>query len=234
MGDDGNVIRDNDGNPKRRISQDIYDAIMRVIQLDGVFIQNYDRLSGILDVEKFGEESRALNIAEYIRTLTNEQLGIINRYFTNDNDNNLRDVFEYFGQGSIYDSNHDSQRNMLNRDTGNLVRYRVHMADGPGVYGRWHSFIRCSILLGIEEEKWRKLDRLLAIAYIIHYNVKPIQSHEFPGGDRPENIPNKQRVSWREENFGLLESWRDYVSNANSEGLDKILGRSFYYQSPLD
>ena len=31
IGDDGNVILDNDGRPKRRISQDIYDAIKRVI-----------------------------------------------------------------------------------------------------------------------------------------------------------------------------------------------------------
>jgi hypothetical protein len=234
IGDDGNVILDDDGTPKRRISKDILEPYSRVYPLYGIFTQNYNRSSGKLDVEKFSQESTDLNIAEDVRTLTNEQLGIISSHFNIDNDSNLSDAFEYFGQGSIYDPEHDSQRVMINRDTGNLTRFRVHMADGPGVYGRWHAFIRSSILLGIEQEIWIKLDRLIAIAYIIHFAVNPLQSFQFPGGDGPENIPAKQRYSWREENTELLDSWRDHASKANLEELDKILGRSFYYQSPFD
>ncbi|MGB8938442.1 MAG: hypothetical protein WCC17_25395 [Candidatus Nitrosopolaris sp.] len=49
---------------------------MRVIKLDSVFIQNYDRFSGILNVEKFSLGSSNLNIAEDVRTLTNEQTSI--------------------------------------------------------------------------------------------------------------------------------------------------------------
>ena len=96
-------------------------------------------------------ETTDLNIVDDFKSLTNEQLKIISRSFAidNDNDNNLRDAFEYFGQGSIYDSKHDSQRSMIDGGTGKL-RYRVHMVDGAGVYGRWHSFIRASILFKIE------------------------------------------------------------------------------------
>ena len=84
-----------------------------------------------MDIEKFSQESRDLNIAEDVRTLTNEQLKIINRYFTIDNDYNLRDAFEYFGQGSIYDSEKETSSSLFttlstttrslkinNRDTG--------------------------------------------------------------------------------------------------------------------
>jgi hypothetical protein len=234
LGDDGNAILDNDGNPKRRISEGIFNSIRRVFQLEGIFIRNYNRISDKLDTEGFGRESTDLNIEDDLKSLTNEQLKIISRYFSIDNDNNLRDAFEYFGQGSIYDSEHDSQRSMIDSRTGKLVRYRIHMADGAGVYGRWHSFIRASILFKIEEEIWLKLDRLLACAYIIHYTVSPIQSDQFPGGDAIENIPSKQKSSWREENIELLKSWREYVSKSNLDELDKILGRSFYNQSPFD
>jgi hypothetical protein len=54
--------------------------------------------------------------------------------------------------------------------TGEIIPYRIHMADGAGIYGRWHTFIRSSILLGIEEKSWIEIDRLLlAVAYMIHY-----------------------------------------------------------------
>ena len=49
----GNVIFDENGKPKRRISRDIYHPLMRVIQLDGVLLLNYDRFTGKLNVENF-------------------------------------------------------------------------------------------------------------------------------------------------------------------------------------
>lgn len=118
--------------------------------------------------------------------------------------------------------------------TGEIIPYRIHMADGAGIYGRWHTSIRSSILLGIEEKSWIEIDRLLAVAYMIHYTVKPLQSYQFPGGDSPENIPPKQTNAWRDENIHLIESWRISISKANSDELDKILGRSYFFESPFD
>jgi hypothetical protein len=171
----GNVIVDENGELKRRISRDIYDPLMRVLQLDGVFVSNYDRLTGKLNVENFRQAINP-NINKDLKMLSQEQLKIIKKYFTIGK-SDLRDAFEYFGQGSLYDSTHDFLRMYEHPITGEIIPYRIHMADGSGIYGTWHTFIRASILLGIEEKSWIEIDRLLAVAYMIHYTVKPLQSY---------------------------------------------------------
>jgi hypothetical protein len=232
----GNVIFDEIGRPKRLISQKLRDAVGNVFGLDRAFIGNYDRLTGKLNVEDFVYAVNSLGIEEDIKMLSQKQLEIIKNYFTIDN-SDLRDAFEYFGQGSLYDSQHDSLRVSRHPNTGEFIPYRVHMADGPGVYGIWHTFIRASTLLrieGIDVKSWIEIDRLLALAYMIHYTVKPLQSFQFPGGDSAEHIPLKQTTAWRDENIHLIDSWRTSVYKANSDELDKILGRSYYFQSPFD
>jgi len=69
----GNVIFDENGEPKRRISRDISDPLMRVLQLDGVFVSNYDRLTAKLNVENFIQAIN-LNIDKDLKMLLQEQL----------------------------------------------------------------------------------------------------------------------------------------------------------------
>jgi len=199
-------------------------------------VGNYDRLTGTLNVENFASMINSLPIEKDITMLCDKQLEIIGNHFAIGN-SDFRDVFEYFGQGCLYDSEHDSLRVSLNPYTRQFVPYRVHIADGHGVYGRWHAFIRAATLLStdkIDVTSWIEIDKLLALAYMIHYTIKPLQSFEFPGGDSPDHIPIKQRITWRYENIHLIDLWRTYVANANSDELDKVLGRSFYRQSPFD
>ena len=54
------------------------------------------------------------------------------------------------------------------------------------------------------ESRWLELGRLVALAYLINLKVHPLQSFEFPNGSGPENIPNNQKLSWREDNKDML------------------------------
>jgi hypothetical protein len=136
----GNILFNKNGQPKRRICQNILDLMIRVaLPLDNAFLQNYDPLKGTLNVENFGRAVNVLDIKEDVKMLSHEQLEIIKRYYTI-GESNLRDAFEYFGQGSLYDSAHDFIRMYERPSTGEIVPYRVHMADGFGIYGSWHAF----------------------------------------------------------------------------------------------
>jgi len=90
------------------------------------------------------------------------------------------------------------------------------MDDGPGIYGRY-AFVRAAILYNINVNDWLTIDKALAVAYMIHYKVAPKQSFEFLGGDLSENIPPKQKQSWRENNVAFLQECRNRVSNASVE-----------------
>ena len=46
----GNIILDEHGKPKRRIDKDILARLMGVLQLDTVFVRNYDRSTGKLNI----------------------------------------------------------------------------------------------------------------------------------------------------------------------------------------
>jgi len=84
---------------------------------------------------------------------------------------------------------HDNQRTQFEKP-GELVKYRVHMGDGPNIFWIWYSFIRAAILYEIKVSDWTTVAKAIAVAYIIHYKDKPIQGVEFASGDEPKNIPD--------------------------------------------
>lgn len=232
--DKGNFITGPDDRPTKLIDKDIYTALVPVMEtIDPIFINNFDRLSSKLNLDKFKQGILDSNISENLKLLSKEQLTVIDHHFLN-NDSELRNAFEYFGQGALYDINHDKYRTGINPRTLQPQIYRVHMGDGPGIYGRWHSFLRACISLEIHIEAMTKLDRLVGLAYIFHFAAKPIQSFEFQGGDSIEHIPYNQKEEWRQKNMEEIQKWELLISNANPEQLDKILGRSYYNQPPLD
>jgi len=198
--------------------------------IDRSFYTSYNPDLRTLDYASFKKKIENGNYKVEIESLSSRQLDIIHRHFPQ-YDNTFRDTFEYFGQGALYDEDHDYQRTVLNR-TGDLIKYRVHMGDGPGIYGRWHAFIRAAMFYNINITEWLTIDKALAVAYMIHFKVAPMQSFEFTGRDSPENIPDEQKPSWRENNIAFLQECRSRVSNASVETLDGILGQSFRAASP--
>lgn len=231
----GQMKTKKDGTPKLRIKRKVLAELDRLVfnpqhAIDTFFQRIYDHNTRTLNFESFKEQIENENYKSEIESLSGRQLDIISKHFPRYN-NTFRKAFEYFGQGALYDKDHDRRRTVLNK-TGDLVKYRVHMGDGPGIYGRWYAFISAAMLYNINVNDWLTISKALAVAYMIHYKVKPSQSFEFIGGDSPENIPDKQRPTWRDDNAIFLQECRDRVSNANIETLDSILGQSFRFASP--
>jgi hypothetical protein len=231
----GEMETEKDGSPKHRIKREVLDELIALFftpkhSIEEFFINNYNPKSRTLNFVKFKEQVENENYKSKIQSLSGRQLEIITRHFP-EYDDAFRDAFEYFGQGALYDKDHDNERTQL-ESTGELRKYRVHMGDGRGIFGRWYSFIRAAILSDISNNDWLTIAKALAVAYMIHYKVIPRQSFEFIGGDSPEKIPDKQKPSWRDNNEIFLHGCRERVSNANLETLDSILGQAFFGASP--
>jgi hypothetical protein len=105
--------------------------------------------------------------------LSNEQLALIRRHFPPDQNAALQHAFEAFGQGVLFDAR---------RDPGN----KVHMMDTSGPanppigYHRWHTLIRAMVVLGIDAAEWEAIDPLVALAWAIQSEAKPLQDTQNP------------------------------------------------------
>jgi hypothetical protein len=154
--------------------------------------------------------------------LSKDQLNIIDNHFQR-NEEKERLAFEYFGQGALYDMQHDRDRvGYRIPDAREFVTYRVHKIDGDGLYIIWHMVIRAAMAIGALENPWLRISRHVALAYMINSKVNPKQSFEFPNGPGAENIPDNQKLSWRESNKNLLQDLRNHVNNATLDELDSI------------
>jgi hypothetical protein len=183
------------------------------------FNTSYDKNMHRLDISKF--KNKIKDIADDIRLLSDDQLGFINNYF-HGNKENEQLAFEYFGQGVLYDMQHDNERVGPSPDSTEFVTYRVHKIDTDGMYRVWHMIIRATISLDISVDVWLRIHRFIAIAYLLNSVVSPLQSFDFPSGPGPENIPEKQKISWRDNNGSLLENLRSRVQNASGDELDPV------------
>jgi hypothetical protein len=197
----------------------------------GYFSKYFDRRSRTLNFEKFKEDTIKLQISDVILDLANVQVELFSEYL---GDQTLaQTAFECFGQGVLYDTNNDELRTAYSGETKKYEIFRVHMADATGVYGFWHAFIRAACVLGTDEATWIEFDKLVALAYLIHSRIKPIQSFKFPRGDSLQNVPLKQRSDW----MGIekvLEECRPMGLINSFEKLDHILGNAFFGYYPFN
>ena len=105
-----------------------------------------------------------------LAVLSQFQLDVIDRHFHGDVDS-LRMSMEDFGQGVLFDNR---------RQAG----VKIHMMDGSGVgnppigYHRWHAFNRAFQLLGLQEDRWKKIDQFVGLAWAIQSVLKPIQDRQ--------------------------------------------------------
>ena len=136
-----------------------------MFNLDWMFFVLKDRMQA--DPLNY-EQSLTTEMLTYkngIIELANDQRGIIN--------NNLRDLseirqaFELFGQGVLYDERRGSGHQMDGRFPRDLVGYR-----------RWHGFIRAIVSIGEDPDFWLELDRYLLIAYLLQSKLTPIATKQ--------------------------------------------------------
>jgi Copper binding proteins, plastocyanin/azurin family len=130
-------------------------------------------------------EQQAQAARDGLLRLTDAQLANMDRHFPNEPES-LRQAFEDFGQGVLF----DDRRN---------VGDKVHKMDigGPQFppigYHRWHGFIRAAVAAGADTERWLFLNRCVGLAWHIQSLAKPEE-------DNPNNpgLPEEQRASLRE------------------------------------
>ena len=209
------------GELQQIVDKEYRDKVGKVISGSAAsFNASYDPDTHTLDLSHF--RSRIDNIVSLLPELSDDQLEIIDNHFQGDKERE-RLAFEYFGQGALYDMQHDHERvGYRIPDATQFVPYRIHKMDGDGMYVIWYMAIRAAITAGGLESRWLELGRLVALAYLINLKVHPLQSFEFPNGSGPENIPNNQKLSWREDNKDLLLDLRNRVNNASLSELDTI------------
>jgi hypothetical protein len=107
-----------------------------------------------------------------ISLLAENQLNMINEKLDGD-DILIQKAFEYFGQGVLFDDFSDGETNQPRRPSDD----RVHMMDSIHFgYPRWHVFCRSAGFIGLDQDIWLKIDRLIGLAYALHMRLAPRRS----------------------------------------------------------
>ena len=179
----------------REIGQDMNNLIGIAFNILKEYKKYYDIINLKLDESNYKKAVNNMHENDNILRLANEQWKIMDDNLKDLE--NLKNAFEDFGQGILYDAHHDDLR--IARDTeshplydpatGNLMLFRIHKMDTNPMWKWWHSFIRAVALIQPQEKKWFEIDRLIAYAYIIDFYVKPKQYYQFPNGIIPETDP---------------------------------------------
>lgn len=120
-----------------------------------------------------------------LEVLSREQLAIIRRHLSTADA--MRQAFEDFGQGVLFDDR---------RDPGN----KVHMMDTSGPasppigYHRWHAITRAMVLLEIEADVWMAINRLIGLGWAVQSQARPVQDTHNPPLDPVQLM--ELRVHW--------------------------------------
>lgn len=201
----------------------------------GVLIRDFNRnmnpLTGTLDIEKFTNAVTSHNLTDEINAIANKQFEIITQNLLVDE--NFSDIdplqlaFEDFGQGVLYDRDHDDERTWkspsgeprLDPETGNPMIFRIHTMDSYGSYKWWHVFIRALVILQADINRWFAIDKLVALSYLIFVAIKPKQAYQFPNFEVPQNHP---QFPTGPGSPLIVNKYRPVTSVSNFEEIDRI------------
>lgn len=183
----------------KKPTSEIRNLLQTSLIIKAKYQQNYNIETKNLDEIGFRNEIENIQIQQDILNLANTQFDIINHHFEDKkgglNLDNLKKAFKDFGQGVLYDPNHDDERTALDnfgnpridRETRNKMIFRIHKMDSIGQWTWWHSFMRTAGLIFPNESKYFELDKLIAYSCMINYLVQPKQSYQFPSGEIPQD-----------------------------------------------
>jgi hypothetical protein len=164
--------------------------------------------------ENFIARIRRTEETNSIKLLADNQLRIINKKLGNDMQ--LQKAFQYFGQGVLFDNFLDEESHLPRRPDDE----KVHMMDVVHFgYPRWHVFCRSAAFIGLDQDTWLKIDRLVGLAYALHMRLGPRQSED---GTDPQN---PERPDLVEE---LLPKFTSYSFDQLDEHFDNKDVRSLF------
>lgn len=219
----------------RKLDDEMENLLELSATILSLYQQNYDAETKNLDETKFKNDIENMNKQHEIGNLANAQFNVINNHFKDERGNldlnNLKRAFEDFGQGVLYDSNHDDERTAIDKfgnprfdtATGNKMIFRVHKMDSDGQWTWWHSFIRAAGLTFPNESKYFELDKIIAYSCMINSIVQPKQSYQFPNGEIPEDSVQNPNGPGSPE---ALEKAKFILDLKESKELDKIIETS--------
>lgn len=122
------------------------------------------------------------------------QLGIIDSHFNADEES-IRNAFEDFGQGILYDP----------KPPRRPTRF-IHMMDGTPEtwvgYHRWYAFIQAAVLFGADQQRWLNISRYIALAWCMQTEMNPAL-------DNPNNKPMEEAQKSRYRDHLLSAEWED-------------------------
>jgi hypothetical protein len=119
-------------------------------------------------------------IKEPLRVISRVELEVFDRIYPHDQDG-LSDAFAAFGQGVLYDP----------RAPG------VHTMNGlpaPAGYHIWHAILRAQIFLGIDAQRWRRIDPMVGLGWALQSIAKPSQTD--PNPPLPRDVVRRQSRKW--------------------------------------
>ena len=124
-----------------------------------------------------------------IKLLADNQLRIIGEKL--DYNIQLQKAFQYFGQGVLFDDLLDEESHLPRRPNDD----KVHMMDVVHLgYPRWHVFCRSAAFIGLDQDTWLKIDRLVGLAYALHMRLEPRQSQDGSDPQNPERLDLVQEL----------------------------------------
>lgn len=112
----------------------------------------------------------------------------------------LQRAFEDFGQGVLYDARRPTGYKLHTMDAGNDYTSQPFVG-----YHRWHSFLREAIASGAEPSFTLFWNRLVALAWAIQSEVRPLQDEQPPAGDRSQLL-DQHRQRWMNATDDELDS----------------------------
>lgn len=131
--------------------------------------------------------SRIKPVKDEFAVLSRAQLRLIDRFCRRRDE--LTNSFYWFGEGTLYDPRMS-------------VGYRTHTMDygphgePPTGWHTWHAFNRAMTLLGIESDRWDRIDRVTGLGWAT-------QSIAKPDGDAPNPpLPPRRKAA-------LIRAWRN-------------------------
>ena len=185
-------------NPAQNVL-DAYDAIWTYFGAPGLspFYDNWLKMSQ--------DPAYPHNYTEYVtpikdslKVLSQLQLGVFDTYYPYD-EYGLIKAFAAFGQGVLYDPRRAAAES------------EVHTMDGdpPRGYHTWHSILRGMMFLGIDAQRWARLDPLIGYGWALQSIAKPDHRNVNPG--LPSAQVQSLALSWLPRDVNRLDlDFRSY------------------------
>jgi hypothetical protein len=142
-----------------------------------------------------GFRDHMMEVQEPLLFLSAHQVAILDRHFAGDPDAE-RTAFEQFGQGVLFDDR---------RPVGDKLHKMDINGGTPVGYHVWHPFIRASVLVGADADRWLQVNRNVGLAWAIQSEARPVQDAPDNPGLPPARL-EELRFAWLDLSVDQLDA----------------------------